>query len=301
MNAQGLFVRALRRRVPSISRLTYHWPIKLLLNAVDLPARLWFPEFRKIPPNHMRVRVGVGWRLFNNHPHFSRASESFWFYVLSQGLFRFSDTVIDLGVGCGRYAHHVRDYSHNESRFMGTYIGVDVDSEMLDWCRANFPAERFRFHHSPHRATSYNRTADFDGYYKIPEPDGSVDFIFSTSLFTHLLEKELKNYLQEAHRLLKPGRSMAATCFCLDYPPPTYGTRHTFRHRVGNAHVESLAQPEAAVAYTEEFLVACATEAGFTDIRIRSSRSGWHPMLICRKPAVVDAPADAPVLEAIRA
>jgi hypothetical protein len=28
--------------------------------------------------------------------------------------------------------------------FEGTYLGVDIDSEMLEYCRRNFPGDRFR-------------------------------------------------------------------------------------------------------------------------------------------------------------
>jgi len=47
--------------------------------------------------------------------------------------------------------------------------------------------------------------------------DDSVDFVFSTSLFTHLLENDLINYCREGYRVLKQGGSMAMYCFCINY------------------------------------------------------------------------------------
>jgi predicted SAM-dependent methyltransferase len=119
--------------------------------------------------------------------------------------------------------------------------------------------------------------------YRVDLPDGSIAFIYSHSLFSHLLEDELRNYVQEAHRLLGTGRAMNMSVFCLDYPPPTYGTRHTFRHPIDNAMVESLKVPEAAVAYREEFLMRMAREVGFFRSEMRHSPDTWQPAFLCWK------------------
>jgi predicted SAM-dependent methyltransferase len=119
--------------------------------------------------------------------------------------------------------------------------------------------------------------------YPLPVADESADFVFSTSLFTHLLEEQLDNYCRESYRALKPGGHMAMACFSMDHPPPTYGQRHTFQYRIANAHVESLDVPEAAVAYEESFLFAVAQAAGFPTAEILEAPGDWQPMLLCRK------------------
>ncbi len=83
----------------------------------------------------------------------------------------------------------------------------------------------------------------------------------SNSLLTHVLEGELENYIQESYRLLKPGGAIMHSHFNLDYPPATYGTRHTFQHALGNSRVELLEQPEAAVAYRTDYLFKVARTA----------------------------------------
>ena len=93
----------------------------------------------------------------------------------------------------------------------------------------------------------------------------------------------MQNYFEESRRILKPGRSMFMSVFCMDYPPPTMGDRHTFRHRIGNAYVESLRVPEAAVAYEADFLHALARDTGFADSRMIHSAGSWQPYLICQK------------------
>jgi SAM-dependent methyltransferase len=154
---------------------------------------------------------------------------------------------------------------------------------MLDWCSRNFDA-RFQFVHSTHGSKSYNQ-AGTSGKYRLPLGDSSVDFVFSASLFTHLLEPELLNYCEEAFRTLKAGGRMFMHCFCLDHAERTRGGRHTFKHLIGNSHVESLSVPEAAVAYTEAFLLDTAAHVGFRNFRIIAQKDdAWfQPVLLAEK------------------
>jgi len=281
--------QALRRVVPSAPRLTYNPIFKSFVNLFDLlPTRL-YAEFAKMPPNHLRIRVGLGSSILQsivaNHAYYLTVGKNFWIHAFQLGLCQFHSTIVDIGCGCGRYAHHLRDYRFKSETFTGRYIGVDIDDEMLQWCRRSFDAERFEFHRSSHASSVYgnldNGTAN--AYYVLPVKGETVDLVFSTSLFTHLLEKDLTNYCREGYRVLKQGGFMAMYCFCLDALPPTYGTRHTFAHRVGNAHVESVFYPEAAVAYDQKFLFEVARGAGFTTVELVSGPEDLQPMLLCRK------------------
>jgi SAM-dependent methyltransferase len=275
--------RFARRVVPSTSLLSHNPIFKLIVNLCDIPPRIFWHEFRNLPPNHLRIRVGVGNRFFSNQPGYLMR-EAFWFYHLDLRNVSLSSTIVDIGCGCGRTAHQLRDFHYLDTRFSGRYIGIDVDEEALAWCRAHFDAPRFTFLHSPHASKSYVQTRDGDSAYTIEVPDETVDFVFSNSLLTHLLEPELRNYMHESFRVLKLGGRMAMTFFCLDYPPPTYGGRHTFRHRIGNAAVESMAVPEAAVAYSEAFMLSLAREVGFSEAAVLGrDPAGWQRTLMARK------------------
>jgi predicted SAM-dependent methyltransferase len=135
-------------------------------------------------------------------------------------------------------------------------------------------------HLSTDPSKSYNHQSKTNEFYIIPEPDDSIDFVFSQSLFSHLLEREARNYLAESFRLMKPGGCASHSFFLIDRPPPTMGDRHTFSHKLGNVHVESL-EPEAAVAYNSEFVTNLAKEVGFTRAAFRYEHA--QPVLICRK------------------
>lgn len=277
------FDKVLRKIIPSAASLTYNPIFKRLVNTIDFIPRHIFSEFSKIPPNHLRIRVGVANRLFTNHVFHLNEAKDFWLHVFHSGLCRLDSHLLDIGCGCGRFAQHLRDYRFKQEVFSGRYIGIDIDEEMLEWCRRNFDSERFAFHRSNHVSKAYNVAGTGKVDYVLPIGDGSIDFVFSTSLFTHLLERELVNYCKESYRVLKPGGSMAMYCFSMDHPPPTFGDRHTFGFKIGNSHVESMSVPEAAVAYEEVFLFKVAHEAGFLTAEMLIGPDDWQPMLLCRK------------------
>jgi SAM-dependent methyltransferase len=277
--------RAIRKIFPSTSRLTFNPLFRTIINAFDVVPRLIYSEFRDLPPNHLRVRIGVGNRILNNQVHFLVHARDFWMFVFTQGLADAGSNILDIGSGCGRWAHWLRDYNFRGRRFTGSYVGIDIDGEAIAWCEKHYDAERFRFHHSTHGSVSYHQHGEKTAHYRVPEPDGTFDLVVSNSLLTHVLEGELENYIQESYRLLKPGGAIMHSHFNLDYPPATYGTRHTFQHPLGNARVESLEQPEAAVAYRTDYLFKVARAAGFKDCEIVHMPGGaqHQPILLCKK------------------
>lgn len=276
--------RAVRKWIPSLSKLTYNPIFRTVVNAFDFPLRALIPEFRSLPPNHMRIRVGVGNRLLFNHLSYLVGPKSFWMYAFARGWCNLESTIVDLGCGCGRYAYHLRELEFGGGRFTGRYYGIDIDSEMLAWCRSHFDQDRFRFLQATDKSLSYNRPQGAEEPYRVSLESAEADLVFSTSLFTHLLEPQLVNYIEESFRLLRPGGWSVHTCFCLDHLPPTYGDRHTFSHKKGSARVESLRQPEAAVAYREQFLIETARHVGFSECGMLVSNRGWQPVLCCRRP-----------------
>ncbi len=269
--------------VPSVAPLTYNPVVKSVLAAADVLPRIWFKEFRELPPNHLRVRVGVHNRLFANQVVYLRRGIGFWFWAFSEQLCGLDSDIVEIGCGCGRRPHHLRDFKFQDLRYTGRYLGIDVDREMLDWCRAHFDAPRFEFVQSTHASEVYRNDQAGAAPFRIPRADASVDFVFGTSVLTHVLEDGLVNYLDEAARILRPGRFLAMSCFCTDYPPSTYGGRHTFPHQIGAAWVESRAVPEAVVAYPEAFLLDQSRRAGFATAELRRNTGGGQHLLVCRR------------------
>lgn len=272
----------LRKYVPSVAKLTYNPVFAALLSAPDIVPGKLFREFRKLPPNRMRARVGVGNRIFANQVMYLLRGYPMWMYALACGYVALDSSIVEIGCGIGRRSHIMRDFRFHDVRFTGKYLGIDIDPDMIAWCRANFD-DRFEFALSSHSSEAYRNTeARKDDYYVIPRDDSSVDFVFSTSLLTHLLEPEVHNYFAESARILKPGKRMMMSCFAIDFRPKKLNDRYTFAHRIGPAYVESVEVPEAAVAFESEWLIAAAKEAGFQSAEIMHDPDDVQHMLVAQ-------------------
>lgn len=117
--------------------------------------------------------------------------------------------VADIGCGCGKMARFLM--GHPEL----TYIGLDVFGPAIDWCRHEFApvfGDRARFELLDVQSSLYNpggRAAADE--VRLPLDDGSVDFVICASLFTHLLEPEMRHYLSEIARVLRVGGRLLAS------------------------------------------------------------------------------------------
>ena len=267
--------RFVRRFVPSLARLSYNPIFKVVGNAVSAVPALLYPEFRNLPPNHMRVRIGTGSNVIFNQPFYLRIGTNFWLPWLASGYVTAKSDIVEIGCGCGRIAHYLRG-----DWFSGTYVGVDIDQEMLDWDASHFPRDKFSFIASPHTSATYvagdgQRRSDL---FSFPQ-DWKKDFVYSTSLYTHLLEPELRNYTSESFKVLRPGGTMYMSFFCLD----SVGRdgRWTFQHRIGDAYVENMKYPEAAVAYTRQFMGDQCRSTGFSEVSINETPT--QSTVTCRK------------------
>lgn len=125
-------------------------------------------------------------------------------------------SVLDVGCGIGRMARPLTKHLSANGR----YEGFDIDARGTDWCTkhisARFPNFKFQV------ADIYNKMYNPSGttkpsQYRFPFPDNSFDFVFSTSVFTHMYPRDVETYLAEIARVLKPGGCTLNTFF-LDNP-----------------------------------------------------------------------------------
>lgn len=274
--------RFIRKTIPSVARLSYASAFRVPVNIISKVADLFFPEFRDLPPAHLRARVGVGNRIVFNQSSYISVGYKFWVNNLLEGFCSGSSNIVEIGCGCGRMVKPLFE----SAKYRGRYVGIDIDQEMLEWCEKHYKREGFSYIQSPHDSTTYGVGSTSDrgypatsGFWKMPIADNTIDFVFSTSLFTHLLEAELVNYIRESYRVLKEGCYMKMGFF--SYEAAEKGGRWTFLHRMGQAYVENPRIPEAAVAYADQTLLQYCTQAGFRESRIDSAPR--HSLLICRK------------------
>lgn len=123
--------------------------------------------------------------------------------------------VLDLGSGYGRLAIGLLTEG-----FAGRYLGIDILKRPVAWCRRTltpYAEGRFRFRHLDVRNGRYNP----DGVMaptdlRFPAKTASHDFVAVFSVFTHMYEADIRRYLREIHRVLRPGGRAVITWFLFD-------------------------------------------------------------------------------------
>jgi SAM-dependent methyltransferase len=239
-----MFDRAMRWLVPSIPVLS-RGPLSGILDFADFLLIRQHPEWRHLPPASLRMRIGVGNAILRNHAAFLAAGEGLVQGLRTHGCLSPSSHVLELGCGCGRNALAFAKYLGPG----GSYVGMDVDAEMIQWCNKHLSSEGFRFEHVDAYSSVYNPGGVRLGQYRFPAEDRGVTLVVAVSVFSHLLFAEARRYVRESGRVLGQDGFLYATFFLMDFLRGNLGGRWTFRHASERCYVESLRYPEAAVAY----------------------------------------------------
>ena len=173
--------------------------------------------------------------------------------------------VLDPGCGIGRIAYALCHYLSPRGR----YEGFDVSAEAIGVARTIFSGVgNFSFQHVDLYNKMYNPTGRTRGAnFKFPYSSGSFDFAVMTSVFTHLLPDEARNYLAEISRTLVPGGSCFATFFALDElakanvksGKASLNIAHQYAR---DCFVQDPNVPEGAVGYDYQALLNMIADAG---------------------------------------
>ena len=168
--------------------------------------------------------------------------------------------VLEVGCSIGRMALPLTTYLVPP----GGYDGIDVSKRSIRWCRHAIgrKAPRFRFHHADIRNGEYNPRGSIPAAdYRFPFDGASFDFVFLTSVFTHMLTAEVRRYLAEIARVLAPEGRVLATFFLLGRDAESPGEMR-FEHRGDGYRTVNARVPEEAVSYDEADVRRWLSEAG---------------------------------------
>jgi SAM-dependent methyltransferase len=175
--------------------------------------------------------------------------------------------VLEPGCGTGRMAAALTEFLSPD----GSYDGFDVVAEAVDWCLANITPDHpnFRFRHVDVANPAYNPEGRLDPReFEFPYPDVSFDFVFLTSVFTHLLPPEIRHYLSEIRRVLRPRGRCLMTFFLLnDHARDAIrdGRSHRRFEHEGDGYFYDIEKVhEGAVAYREEDALSLLQDAGLS-------------------------------------
>lgn len=252
----SLFLPDLSSAYMSFSRLRQELRHRLHVTALvakNEAVRLWSGD-RLLPPRTLHS-VGVG--------NFRRVGDQLFHHLVELGGLRPDERVLDVGCGSGRVARPLAAYLTT-----GSYDGLDIVGPSIDWCRRAYaPFANFRFHHADLFNQSYNPAGGAAAAeYRFPFPHSSFDFIFLTSVFTHMLADGTQNYLQQIARVLAPGGRVFITAFLLDEPARAAieagRADFVFSHRSDGCFLQTADVPEAAVAYDRETFARMVADAG---------------------------------------
>lgn len=176
------------------------------------------------------------------------------------------DRVLEIGCGIGRMALPLTQYLEAPG---GRYTGFDVVSAGIDWCRDNIARvySNFDFLHLDFNNQLYNPEGRLTEQGSLPFADASVDFLFMTSVVTHLDPAYTAFYLREAGRILAPHGRLFATAFVLDSANRSLVEAKKARpafHLEGSGphYIADRAHPMAAVAFEQDWLLSAAREGG---------------------------------------
>jgi SAM-dependent methyltransferase len=156
------------------------------------------------PPRYLKRFIG--------DPRNFRQGEAFASFLVGLGL-KSSDSVVDIGCGCGSIAIPLSQFMGSSSR----YLGLDIYAPAIDWCARHVTPRHphFRFVHLDVSNPIYTSGGASASRARLPLDESSVDLVFLRSVFTHMNPSEIGAYLLDIGRALRPGGRCVATFFLL--------------------------------------------------------------------------------------
>jgi len=162
--------------------------------------------------------------------------------------------VLDVGSGIGRMALPLTGYLSEQ----GSYEGFDIVETGVNWCQrkisTRYPNFNFRLIHL--KNDLYSSTGAEATSFRFPYKDQEFDFIILTSVFTHMLPREVENYLNEISRVLKPGGYCLSTFFLFgnNIPEETDDSFFSFPQDHGFYRLLDARVKSANVAFESKYL-----------------------------------------------
>jgi ubiquinone/menaquinone biosynthesis C-methylase UbiE len=205
------------------------------------------------PPRRLVSGIGGG--------DYKKQGQEFFGYFREMADIQPDASILDVGCGCGRMAIPLMDYLTPQ----GSYRGFDIMADNINWCRkniqkthANFQFELADVYNKIYRPKGRFRASD----YRFPYENDSFDLVSVTSVFSHMLPPDMKHYLGEIARVLKPGGRCLATYFILNEESKGLMERGLakpvhFPHASDDCRLWKTDFPEAAVGFEEGFLHDC--------------------------------------------
>jgi SAM-dependent methyltransferase len=222
-----------------------------LRELADFVSRLWRGKLTTIPPRSLRDVGGS---------NFEATGQEFLGYFVELGELKPTESVLEIGCGCGRMALPLTHYLADE----GHYVGMDIVKRSIKWCRKHITSKypNFEFYHVDLDNPRYNTGSLQAKDHVFPFDDYSFDFVYLTSVFTHMLPEDMENYVGEIARLMKQQGRALITYFLLNDAQAALETQgknvmafpFTFPFERGIYRAREDQLPERGLAYEEPYV-----------------------------------------------
>ncbi|MEP3052148.1 MAG: methyltransferase [Erythrobacter sp.] len=227
-----------------------------VLDPIDKAVRLAVGR-GKYPPMSIRVRSNGLRKQFNGR-RFEELGGVLTSELANRAGMKPDSDILEIGCGCGRFAFALAPQVED-----GAYTGIDIDAPSIDAAKSNsfLSQKKFEFRHLDVHNAEYNPGGKVPASeYRFEFEDGSFDVVFLVSVFTHMLPADVKNYIKEIGRLLRPGGHLMLTTFVMDAGTTFDG--NNFVYGSGPYRSSHPEMHEICVGYFLDFLDECLTEAG---------------------------------------
>lgn len=215
----------------------------------DLRERFSSERDELVPPMRMRHLVG-------DEKEYKEVGEEYLKIFTELCELKPNERVLDVGCGVGRMARPLARYLNEAG---SSYEGFDIVAKEIKWDKRAFESRfpNFRFQLADIYNKEFNPKGKFKAAeYKFPFESGFFDFVFLTSVFTHMLKEDMENYFGEIARVLKPRGRCLISCFLLNPDSlKQIGTKEShmdFQYEIDGDRTVDEEKPEIAIAYKEE-------------------------------------------------
>ncbi len=195
--------------------------------------------------------------LFIGSGDFRKVGEEFFSHFQNLCNLNPTDKILDIGCGQGRMAVPLTKFLESS----GAYEGFDIFQSGIEWCKKNISTRYSNFNFQ--LVNIYNKEYNPNGKiqpsdFKFPYESNYFDFIFATSVFTHMLPEDLDNYFAEINRVLKNNGKCLLTFLLLNSQSQNSiklkKSKIEFEYLDENYYLMYRDVPEHTIAYKEKFI-----------------------------------------------
>lgn len=235
---------------PIFRKLFYSLPVPLRYSIRRI---IYFPQDMLNKRNPLVPPKGL---IFIGNGDYLKTGKQFFKHFLQYGDITPDSSILDIGCGIGRMTIPFTEYLSPKGR----YEGFDIVKMGIDWCTKNISSRypNFNFKLIPLKNDLYRLDTDEKAAeLKFPYENESFDFVFLTSVFTHMLPEDIENYISEIERVLRKDKKCFATFFILEEENEANSNLNgskKFPYDKGNYALMDKSVKEANVAYKKNYL-----------------------------------------------